>query len=213
MCSLFIVLRNYLPCPRKPSSLRPTSSPKITTNAKTLTPKQPPPRNIDQPKRFITTHKKPPLGQHLDFGLPPPFFNKTNHNENFQICLPFPCPPLLDHQLRRRCVCDQAAWVGTYTGSIDCTPGGAQDVTVTVTASGTSALNVSYVTADSTSITFTDPITYTDCNFDVTAGNQGDTLSVNATRSGDMLTLNSSLTVSDSTTSVTTTCVINATKN
>lgn len=110
-------------------------------------------------------------------------------------------------------VCDQAAWVGTYTGSVNCTPGGAQDVTVTVTASGTSALNVSYVTADSTTITFTDPITYSGCGFDVTGGNQGDTLSVNATRSGDMLTLNSSLTVSDSTASVTTTCVITATKN
>jgi len=45
--------------------------------------------------------------------------------------------------------CTQADWVGTYSGTQDC-DGTVEDITVTISASGTSNLIISYETATAT---------------------------------------------------------------
>ena len=57
--------------------------------------------------------------------------------------------------------CIQDDWVGTFEGTIDC-DGTVEDVTVTITASGTDAVRVVTIAGNAT--TSYDPITVVDCS-------------------------------------------------
>ncbi len=105
--------------------------------------------------------------------------------------------------------CTQADWVGTYTGTQTC-DGITEDVTVTITASGTDAIIIKYVVtaAGSTTELELDPATPTGCDLDQTASSGAATLTVNTNLDGGKLTLTDIL--SDGTTTVT--CTITATR-
>ncbi|MCB0845215.1 MAG: hypothetical protein KDE26_18325 [Bacteroidetes bacterium] len=106
--------------------------------------------------------------------------------------------------------CAQADWVGTYTGSIDC-DGDVEDVTVSITASGTDAVVIQFVqgSAGSTLETTYDPITPDACELNESATESGLTITIAADVDKDgNLTL--SETFSDGTDS--STCTITATK-
>lgn len=102
--------------------------------------------------------------------------------------------------------CTQADWVGTYTGTQNC-DGVTEDVTVTITASGTNNIVVAYVTP--TSSTTFDPLPFTNCDLIANASGGGFTVAVDADLNGNELSVIE--TISDSTT--TSTCTLMATRN
>lgn len=85
--------------------------------------------------------------------------------------------------------CGQSEWVGTYTGTQVCNALDAEGVTVTITANGTDALNISYTTASGGGTSFNTPLIFDGCsiNFSQTAG--GASTTVEATLMGDELML------------------------
>jgi hypothetical protein len=102
--------------------------------------------------------------------------------------------------------CTQSDWIGTYAGSIDC-DGTEEDVTVTITSSGTDNLIVIYnTTALETEF---DPLPFTSCDLVANSSSGSLTLAINATLDGDRLTFNEATTV-DGNTSL---CSITATRN
>ncbi len=82
--------------------------------------------------------------------------------------------------------CTQSDWVGTYEGTTDC-GGTSEDVTVTITASGTDAIVIEYATPSLTS-TY-DPITPSNCSINESGTDLGITLTVDADLDGDKLTI------------------------
>lgn len=102
-------------------------------------------------------------------------------------------------------VCTQANWIGTYVGTQDC-DGDVEDLTVTITASGTDAIVIFHETT-SVETTF-DPLTPSGCSLDATNSDQGLTLTISSSISGDEFTLVE--TFSDGT--ETSTCTITATR-
>ena len=106
--------------------------------------------------------------------------------------------------------CAQADWVGTYTGTIDC-DGDVQNVTVTITASGTDAVIIKHVYGESGSTIETeyDAITPDACELDESATEAGFTFTADADVDKDG-NLTISETLSDGTDS--STCTITATK-
>lgn len=104
--------------------------------------------------------------------------------------------------------CIQSDWVGTYTGTIDCN-GTTEDVTITVTASGTSNVVVSYQSA--TIQTTYDPLPFSDCDLDATASGSGVNVSLEADLDGNNLTMEEI--ISDTTGVATSTCMLTATRN
>jgi hypothetical protein len=99
--------------------------------------------------------------------------------------------------------CSQSDWTGTYEGTIDCN-GSEEDVTVTITASGSDDIIIVY---ESTTLTTEyDPFTPDNCDLDVMESDQGVTLTVDATLDGDDLTIIEEL----SSTVVLYTCTITA---
>lgn len=101
--------------------------------------------------------------------------------------------------------CDQSDWVGVYTGTIDC-DGTSEDVTVTITASGSEAIIIKYETT--TVETEFDPLTPEGCDLNASSSAGGITLTVEASLDGDDLTFKDVLTVAGSTE----TCNITATR-
>ncbi|TXF85685.1 hypothetical protein FUA23_20225 [Neolewinella aurantiaca] len=87
-------------------------------------------------------------------------------------------------------VCSQSDWVGTYSGTITCVEDGdtdTEDVTVTITASGADNIIVSY---EQPGITTTyDPLPFTNCEFSLTASEQGITLTSTGETDGNNITL------------------------
>ncbi len=102
--------------------------------------------------------------------------------------------------------CLQSDWVGTYSGTVDC-DGVTEDVTVTVAASGTANLLVSYQSP--TVQTNFDPLPFSNCDLVATATGAGFTVTLDADLAGNQLTLEE--VISDSTS--TSTCLITATRN
>jgi hypothetical protein len=102
--------------------------------------------------------------------------------------------------------CTQSDWVGTYEGTISCDDGSMENVTLTITADGTDAIVIKYVS--STVTTEFDPLTPSGCDLDFTASDIGLTVTVDATLDGDDLDMDE--TFSDGTTSAT--CTITATR-
>lgn len=86
--------------------------------------------------------------------------------------------------------CVQSDWVGTYTGTVDC-DGTVEDVTVTITASGTDAVIIKYESA--TMETEYDPITPDGCTIDQSQSDSGITLSLEVTLDGDNLRMDESI--------------------
>ena len=82
--------------------------------------------------------------------------------------------------------CTQSNWVGTYMGTIDC-DGTTEDVTVTITSSGSAAVIIKY----ETSVTQTeyDPLTPDGCDIDKMDSGAGITVTIDATLNGDNLTI------------------------
>lgn len=101
--------------------------------------------------------------------------------------------------------CDQSNWTGTYVGSQDC-DGTVEDVTVTITSSGTTDVIFAYELSG-LEVTY-DPLTINGCSLDATNEDMGLSLTVNASISGDEFSLTEVL--SDGTT--TSNCVITATR-
>lgn len=83
--------------------------------------------------------------------------------------------------------CTQSDWVGTYEGTINC-DGTTEDVTVTITANGAAALDVSYTTASS-STTYTEPLIPVNCDIDISGTDAGITVTLDASLDGDKLTM------------------------
>lgn len=102
--------------------------------------------------------------------------------------------------------CLQADWIGTYTGTADC-DGNSDAATVTITASGSDAIVIRYVTGAVTT-TF-DPLTVTGCTIERTNSAGGVTGSVEATLNGDNFTLKEVLTGGGFNTN----CDVTATRN
>ena len=102
--------------------------------------------------------------------------------------------------------CEQADWVGTYEGTIDC-DGTQENVTLTITADGTDAIIIKYEAGIVT--TEYDPLTPNGCDLNITASGGGFTATVEATLDGDNLTFTE--TVSDGG-SNTTTCEATVTR-
>lgn len=73
--------------------------------------------------------------------------------------------------------CVQADWVGTYSGTVSCTNDGVtydeESVTLTITASGTDRLIISYVTPSLTNEI--DPLLFNDCELRINFGQSGAT--------------------------------------
>jgi len=107
--------------------------------------------------------------------------------------------------------CVQADWVGTYTATQSCDGGTADDATVTITASGSDAIIIETVIADSSGslTTTTDPIVFDGCAFSVSASQGGVTLVSTGTLDGDNLTLTDTYSGSGSST----VCTTSATRN
>ncbi len=82
-------------------------------------------------------------------------------------------------------VCTQADWLGTYTGSIDCTSTNPEDVNVTITASGPDAVVIAYQTATITGEY--SPIPFDGCNLNASDNTGGISFSLTVTREGDLL--------------------------
>ncbi len=102
--------------------------------------------------------------------------------------------------------CVQADWVGTYTGTQTC-DGTAEEVTVTITASGTN--DVVIKTETTTLETEYDPFTPNSCDIDKTVTAQGFTITIDAALATNQLTFSD--VTSDGTT--TSTCNLTATRN
>lgn len=99
--------------------------------------------------------------------------------------------------------CSQAAWRGTYTGTIDCN-GSQEAVTLTITANGPDALQIRYRTAlNSTEIN--DPIMPNECMIDATISSGA---MISAELDGNNITFTEEISGTFSST-----CVIMATKN
>jgi|GEM_PF-1071398 len=107
--------------------------------------------------------------------------------------------------------CVQTDWVGTYTGTITCTEDGTaedpEDVTITVTASGTDKLIFEYDT-DNSDIE-TDPLDFNGCDVNVSESDQGLSLTITANLDGDVLTFTDVFTANGESS----TCVIAANRN
>ncbi|PHN00884.1 hypothetical protein [Flavilitoribacter nigricans] len=101
--------------------------------------------------------------------------------------------------------CTPADWVGTYVGTIDC-DGNTEDITVTITASGTDDIIISYQTA--TVSADYDPLPPDGCDLDISASGGGFTASVDGELDGNSLTFTE--TISDGTN--TTSCSVTATR-
>ena len=86
--------------------------------------------------------------------------------------------------------CMQSDWVGSYTGTVNC-DGQTENVTLTITASGTDAIDIEYNTGTAT--TTLGPLTFNNCNIDLSTTDSGVTISVKATLDGDNLTVMESL--------------------
>lgn len=102
-------------------------------------------------------------------------------------------------------VCTQSTWLGTYVGTQDC-DGTVEDITVTVTASGSEAIIIKHETTY-LETTF-DPLTPNGCSLDATSSDMGLTLTVSSSIDGDSFSLVD--TFSDGTS--TATCTITATR-
>lgn len=86
--------------------------------------------------------------------------------------------------------CSQADWVGVYTGTQTCN-GETVDATVTITASGESAIIVS-ILADGTTIEL-DPADIDGCNYDIEGRDAELSLSADGSLSGETVTFNTEL--------------------
>jgi len=107
--------------------------------------------------------------------------------------------------------CVQADWVGTYTGTSTCTEDGItedpEDVTITVTASGTDKLIFKYDT-DNSGIE-TDPYDFNGCDVNASESDQGITLTVTAILDEEFLVFTDELSANGESTR----CVIAANRN
>lgn len=101
--------------------------------------------------------------------------------------------------------CTPADWAGTYAGMIDC-DGTTENVTITITTSGTDNIIIKYETA--TVSAEYDPLPINGCDFSNTASGGGFTASVEATLDGNELTVTESLSDGTDTTS----CTLTATR-
>lgn len=106
-------------------------------------------------------------------------------------------------------VCSQSDWVGVYVGTEDCSTTDAQGATITITASGTDAINFTYETEDGTTTTLTEPIVFDGCSLSVSGMESGITLTLNGSLDGDDITFNSAIDFGG----VVTTCTISGTRN
>jgi hypothetical protein len=104
--------------------------------------------------------------------------------------------------------CEQPDWVGTYTGTVDC-DGTVEDVTVTIAASGTTDIIVSYETA--TAQTEFDPLPFNGCDLTATASGGGLSIAVNASLIRNALSVQEVISSDSSTTTIN--CTIVATRN
>lgn len=82
--------------------------------------------------------------------------------------------------------CTQSDWVGVYTGTANC-DGTSENVTVTITASGSENIKIVYETP--TVLTEYDPFTPDGCSLNVSQSQAGASISVNATLDGESLSL------------------------
>ena len=114
-----------------------------------------------------------------------------------------------DDDVETPTVCMQSDWVGVYEGTEACSVGPSQEVVLTITASGTDAINLSYVTEDGTTFSFTDPIVFDGCRFNVSGTDPDISLSANATLSDATLTLNTTLTIGSDSND----CTVTVTRN
>lgn len=85
--------------------------------------------------------------------------------------------------------CVQADWVGTYSGTVSCTDDGVtfdeENVTLTITASGTDRLIISYITPSLTNEI--DPLSFNDCELIFNIGQSGATQAFIAELDGENL--------------------------
>jgi len=102
--------------------------------------------------------------------------------------------------------CVQSDWVGTYTGTQDC-DGLSEDVTMTITASGTDAIVVMYET-EGVEVEFA-PMTPDECTLSKTESDDDMSLTVEATINGNNLTFTDVITIGTESA----TCTITAIKN
>lgn len=108
-------------------------------------------------------------------------------------------------------LCLQSDWIGTYTGTVNC-DGVPADVTVTITANGSEAIDIKYVFMEdmnSTTEVELGPFTAASCDIDVSNTVGGVELALDANLDGDELLLND--VANDG--SVSSTCAITAEKN
>ena len=101
--------------------------------------------------------------------------------------------------------CTQSDWVGTYMGTQDC-DGNTEDVTVTITASGSDAIIVEYQSLNGDAEF--DPLTPNGCNLDRTESAGGNTLTVDANLDGNNLNFIDIIALG----TTTATCTITATR-
>ena len=102
--------------------------------------------------------------------------------------------------------CEQADWIGTYAGTVDC-DGVVEDVTVTITASGTDAIIIMYAT-DNSSTEF-EAINLDGCDLDKSESAGGFSVSIEASLDGDKLSVKDEISVGGDTA----TCEVTATRN
>lgn len=81
--------------------------------------------------------------------------------------------------------CSQSDWVGTYAGTVTC-DGTTEDVTVTITANGSSNIDIKYETGFSS--TEIDDLAPSGCSLSRSGSFGGFSSTVNATLDGDKLT-------------------------
>ncbi|MDA7501916.1 hypothetical protein N8482_01445 [Chitinophagales bacterium] len=104
--------------------------------------------------------------------------------------------------------CVAADWVGTYNGTYECDDATeAEDVVVTITASGTDAILVTYET--DTVVAEWEAITPDGCAIDESDSQNGITLTIDASLDGDNLSFTDVLSGGGSSVS----CSITATRN
>lgn len=102
--------------------------------------------------------------------------------------------------------CAQSDWVGTYSGTMEC-DGASEDVTITITASGTDDIIVKYETT-TVSAEYS-PTTPSNCNLDFSGTDQGVTVTLDASLDGDKLEMEESFSAAG-TTSI---CNLSATRD
>ncbi|MFT4667273.1 MAG: major membrane immunogen (membrane-anchored lipoprotein) [Gammaproteobacteria bacterium] len=101
--------------------------------------------------------------------------------------------------------CTQSDWVGIYTGTAIC-DGVSEDVTVTITASGTDKIIITYETTNLEAEY--DPLDYSGCDINEAQSAGTTSLTVDASIDGDNFSLTEVITIG----AATSTCTLTASK-